>query len=66
MVCSQMYLHRFALRGRGAVLAGVAQWIERRPVNQGVAGLIPSQGTCLGERQPHIDFSFPLLSFTSL
>ena len=50
MVCSQMYLHRFALRGRGAVLAGVAQWIERRPVNQGVAGLIPSQGTCLGCR----------------
>ena len=29
-------------------LAGVAQWIERRPANQRVAGLIPSQGTCLG------------------
>ena len=28
--------------------AGVAQWIECQPVNQKVAGLIPSQGTCLG------------------
>ena len=51
-------------------LAGVAQWIECRPANQRVAGLIPSQGTCLGcgpgpqlgvhERQPHIDVSLPL------
>ena len=31
-------------------LAGVAQWNECRPLNQGVAGLIPSQGTCLGCR----------------
>ena len=29
-------------------LAGVAQWIECRPANQRIAGLIPSQGTCLG------------------
>ena len=29
-------------------LAGVAQWIECWPVNSMVAGLIPSQGTCLG------------------
>ena len=29
-------------------LAGVAQWIECQPANQKVAGLIPSQGTCLG------------------
>ena len=29
-------------------LAGVAQWIECRPANQGVAGSIPSQGPCLG------------------
>ena len=29
-------------------LAGVAQWIEHWPVNQRVAGSIPSQGTCLG------------------
>ena len=29
-------------------LADVAQWIEHRPVNQRVASLIPSQGTCLG------------------
>ena len=28
-------------------LAGVAQWTERRPMNQRVAGSIPSQGTCL-------------------
>ena len=27
-------------------LAGMAQWIECRPVNQST-GLIPSQGTCL-------------------
>ena len=43
-------------------LTGVAQWIERQPVNQKVAGLILSQGMCLGcgqvpswrmrERQP--------------
>ena len=31
-------------------LAGVAQWIENHPVNQKVAGSIPSQGTCLGCR----------------
>ena len=29
-------------------LAGVAQWIEYQPLNQRVAGLIPSQVTCLG------------------
>ena len=29
-------------------LAGVAQWIERRPVNPKVAGSIPCRGTCLG------------------
>ena len=29
-------------------LAGVAQWTERRPVNQKVASSIPSSGTCLG------------------
>ena len=50
-------------------LAGVAQWIERRPTNQRVTGLVPSQGTCLGcgpgpqlgarKRQPHIDVSLP-------
>ena len=31
-------------------LAGVAQWIECQPVNQRVAGSIPSQDTCLGCR----------------
>ena len=29
-------------------LAGVAQWIECQPVNQGVAGSTLSQDTCLG------------------
>ena len=29
-------------------LTGVNQWIEHQPVNPKVAGLIPSQGTCLG------------------
>ena len=51
------------------VLAGVVQWIERRPAKQRVTGSIPSQGTCLGcrpgphlgarERQPHMDVSLP-------
>ena len=54
----------------GLALACVAQWIERQTLNQRVAGLIPSQGTCLGcgldpqlgvlERQSHIDVSLPL------
>ena len=49
---------------------GVAQWIECQPVNQTVAGSIPSQGTCLRckpdpqwgacKRQPHIDVSLLL------
>ena len=57
------------------VLAGVAQCIESQPVNQGVAGLIPSHGTRLGcrpgpqcvvhKRQPDIDLSLPF-SFSSL
>ena len=61
-------------------LAGVAQWTERWPANQRVAGSIPipSQVTCLDcrpkspvgayERQPHIDVSLPLflLPFPSL
>ena len=48
-------------------LAGVAQWIECQPANQRVAGLTPSQVTCLGcspgpqwevhGRQLHIDVS---------
>ena len=52
-------------------LAGVGQWIERRPANQSIAGLNPSRGTCLGcrpgargwgvrDRQPHIDVSLPV------
>ena len=56
----------------GWALAGVAQWTECWPVNWRVAGLIPSQGTCLGcgpqlgacRRQPmflsHTDVSLPL------
>ena len=53
-----------------STLAGVAQWIERRPLNQRVSSSIASQGTCLGcgpgpqyrvyERQLHTDVSPPL------
>ena len=53
-----------------SALAGAAQGIEHWPANQGVASLIPSQGTCLGcrlgpqwgarERQPRINVSLPL------
>ena len=32
----------------GKALVGVAQWIVCPTVNPEVAGLIPSQGTCLG------------------
>ena len=56
-------------------LAGIAQWIERRPANQKVSGSIPSQGTCLGcrpgpwwgarKKQPHTDVSLPLPSLSS-
>ena len=35
---------------RDSALACLAQWIECWPVNQRVAGSIPSQGTCLGRR----------------
>ena len=31
-------------------LAGVAQWIESRPVERKVAGSVPGQGTCRGCR----------------
>ena len=41
--------HRVTYNRRYA-LAGVAQWIEGRPVNQRVAGSTLSQGTCLGCR----------------
>ena len=51
-------------------LAGVAQWIEHQTVNQRVASLIPSQGTCLGfwarcpvrgvQEVTHSDVSLPL------
>ena len=33
-----------------AALAGVALWTECQPMNQKIACLIPSQGTCLGCR----------------
>ena len=33
-----------------SALLGVAQWIEHWPANWEVAGLIPSEGTCLGCR----------------
>ena len=72
----------FLVQFRGIVkktkgsLAGVAQWIERRPANPRFTGGIPSQGTCLGcrpgpqqgasEKQPHIDVSLTLFPFPSL
>ena len=31
-------------------MVGVAQWTECWPVNQRIAGLIPTWGTCLGYR----------------
>ena len=56
-------------------LAGVAQWTECQPVNQRVTGSILSQviGWVVGQvpirgvlkRQPHIDVSLHLFSFTS-
>ena len=37
-------------------LVGEAQWIECQPVNQRVASLIASQGTCLGcGPGPHLE-----------
>ena len=67
-----LYAHCCTVNGslKYLALAGVAQWIERLPVNQRVIGSIPSQGTCLGygprpqwgtcERHPHIDAFLPL------
>ena len=50
-------------------MTGMDQWIEHLPVNQKIAGSIPSQGTCLGctrgpllgayKKQP-IDVSLPV------
>ncbi|KAF6078288.1 hypothetical protein HJG60_009149 [Phyllostomus discolor] len=49
----QALLHRLprrdgSFKSCSLALAGVAQWVECRPVNQRVTSLIPSQGTCLG------------------
>ena len=38
----------YCISRSNSALAGVAQWIEQRPANQRVTGLIPSQGTYLG------------------
>ena len=38
----------FTKNKKVTALACIAQWIECPSVNQRVAGLIPSQGTCLG------------------
>ena len=58
------------LKKKGRALAGVAQWMECWPAKQGVAGSIPSQGTCLGcrpgpwwascKRQPSFEVSLLL------
>ena len=38
------------IKKKATALAGVAQWIECGPANHSVAGLIPSQDTCLSCR----------------
>ena len=48
MVAQQCECTQCQLKMEKRALAGVAQWSECRPVNQRVAGSIPSQGTCLG------------------
>ena len=45
-VGSGVQLH--VMKRNHEALAGVAQWTKCQPVNQRVAGSIPSQGTCLG------------------
>ena len=67
-ICVHIYTHAHIYKD--LLYAGVAQWIERRLVNQRVTGLILSQGTCLGcrpgpqvgvrERQSPIDVSLSL------
>ena len=56
-LCGHTFLFLFSRSHRGTcgqrfkeafiALAGVAQWVEHRSVNQKVAGSIPGQGTCL-------------------
>ena len=46
MMCVYVYICVYIYKEKLA-LAGVAQWIECWPMNQRVAGSIPSQGTCL-------------------
>ena len=41
-------VHVMIIKMTKEALAGVTLWIECRPVNQKVTGLIPGQGTCLG------------------
>ena len=45
--CQGLLVPTMQLKLMHLTLAGVAQWIECRPVNQRVIGLIPSQVTCL-------------------
>ena len=47
----EKYVLYFIFKDCIYALAGVAQWIECWPVNQWVAGSVPSRGTCLGCRQ---------------
>ena len=42
------YVGSGTLKREGLALTGVAHWVECQPTNQGVAGSISSQGTCLG------------------
>ena len=69
IICATMNISYCYNQKRSGALAGVAQWIEHCGANQRVTGSVPSQGTSLGcrpgpqwgtgERQPHIDVSFP-------
>ena len=52
-------------KGSTAAPAAVAQWIERQPTNQKVAGSISSQGTCLGCGLIFLPLSFSLPSTLS-
>ena len=48
MLASVILQAGFHVKGEWGALAGAAQWIERQPANQSVAGSTPTQGSCLG------------------
>ena len=46
--CANQPMDILLVKNQKTALAGVVQWIECQPVNQKVAGAIPSPGICLG------------------